>query len=73
MIEDGLYGRHVRRMRRQYVARHELIETILRNEFAPWLEAVRWEGGLHITARLQRKTQLSSALQLLEAETRASR
>jgi GntR family transcriptional regulator / MocR family aminotransferase len=55
MIEDGLYARHVRRMRRTYAARHALIQTILGSELAPWLGVVRSEAGLHITARLQRK------------------
>jgi GntR family transcriptional regulator/MocR family aminotransferase len=50
-IDDGLFARHVRRMRRVYEARHRLIEEVLASSFADELDVVRSSVGLHVAAR----------------------
>lgn len=51
-IDDGLLGRHIRRMQRVYSRRHERILEVLRRDFRQWLEPIPAHGGLHVTARL---------------------
>ncbi len=53
LIDGGLLARHVRRMRREYAARHERILRTLEADFAAWLEPVPSETGLHLAARLR--------------------
>ncbi|MCP3805134.1 PLP-dependent aminotransferase family protein [Allokutzneria sp. A3M-2-11 16] len=45
-IDEGLLARHIRRMRREYQARHELLTTNLPS----WLTLVPCAAGLHVTA-----------------------
>ncbi|MDX3229518.1 PLP-dependent aminotransferase family protein [Streptomyces sp. ME19-01-6] len=49
-IDDGLLARHIRRMRQEYAARHELITTGLAERFAGRLDVVPSSAGLHVTA-----------------------
>ncbi|MBK1789422.1 MocR-like pyridoxine biosynthesis transcription factor PdxR [Prauserella cavernicola] len=51
-VDDGRFARHVRRMRAEYEARHTLITTTLRRDFADRLEVVPSSAGLHITAHV---------------------
>ena len=51
-IDEGLLARHIRRSRREYQARHELIMTVLRSDFADVLELVPSMAGLHLSGYL---------------------
>jgi GntR family transcriptional regulator/MocR family aminotransferase len=53
LIDDGLLARHVRRMRREYSARHERILGTLTMRFDDWLEPVPSVTGMHLAATLQ--------------------
>lgn len=50
MIDRGLLGRHVRKMRRIYAERHDRILHALTADFSGWLVPQRSVTGLHITA-----------------------
>lgn len=69
-LDSGALARHVRRMRRLYSARHELILRSLREELAPWLVAGQSAIGLHLTARLRRHSLASEAAIVTEARRR---
>ena len=49
-INEGHLARHVRRMRRLYGKRRELLLEGLRSELGRWLEPIPNEAGLHLTA-----------------------
>src|SRR6185295_3375584 len=53
LIEDGLFARHVRKMRRRYAARHALVLSALERDFRRWLVPVPSVAGLHVAARLR--------------------
>jgi GntR family transcriptional regulator/MocR family aminotransferase len=48
-IRDGLFARHVRRMRRIYAARHDKVLSIFERRFAHWLEPVPCVAGMHVS------------------------
>ncbi len=48
-IDEGDLGRHIRKMRNEYLSRHELISTTLGKEF-PELSVIPSEAGLHLSA-----------------------
>jgi GntR family transcriptional regulator/MocR family aminotransferase len=52
-IDEGLLARHVRKLSREYAARHEQIAAILDRDFAGWLERVPSAAGLHLCALLR--------------------
>jgi GntR family transcriptional regulator/MocR family aminotransferase len=49
-ISEGHMARHVRKMRKLYSERRELVMTALQTHFSPWLEAIPASGGMHLTA-----------------------
>ncbi|HET6977939.1 MAG TPA: PLP-dependent aminotransferase family protein [Pyrinomonadaceae bacterium] len=49
-IDGGAFARHLRKVRRIYAARHELVTRILKKDFADQLEVVPSVAGLHVTA-----------------------
>jgi GntR family transcriptional regulator/MocR family aminotransferase len=51
-IDDGLLAQHLRRMRRVYAERHELVRSLLTRDFAGCLTPLPSAGGLHLTAVL---------------------
>lgn len=51
-IEEGLYARHIRRMRREYERRHQRIAAALSGELADRLTTVPSSAGLHLAALL---------------------
>jgi GntR family transcriptional regulator / MocR family aminotransferase len=55
-IDDGLFARHIRRMRNQYQTRREYVREILQRDFGDWLAPVSASAGLHVAARLRRRT-----------------
>lgn len=56
-IEEGLLARHIRKMRREYTARHERIADRLAADFAEWLEVVPSVAGMHLCATLRRSSR----------------
>lgn len=63
-IAEGHLARHVRRMRRIYGARRELLEGILARDFARWLEPVPCVAGLHLAALLKSRLDETEVLRL---------
>jgi GntR family transcriptional regulator/MocR family aminotransferase len=55
-IDEGLFARHLRRMRIQYQARRECVLAILQRDFGEWLMPIRSVAGLHVAARLRGRT-----------------
>jgi GntR family transcriptional regulator/MocR family aminotransferase len=49
-ITEGHLARHVRRMRRVYGARRQILLNGLRKDFSDWLEPVPSAAGLHLAA-----------------------
>jgi GntR family transcriptional regulator/MocR family aminotransferase len=49
-IAEGHMARHVRRMRRIYAARLDVLLTCLRRDFSRWLEPIPSVAGLHMAA-----------------------
>ena len=49
-IDQGGFARHLRKVRRVYTERHELITKILDKDFADYLEVIPAVAGLHVTA-----------------------
>lgn len=56
LIAEGHLARHVRRMRRVYERRRELLLAGLGRDFDRWLEPVASAAGLHVTAWLLGRT-----------------
>lgn len=54
LIDDGVLAQHIRRMRRIYAERHDLILAILARDLADHLTPVPAVGGLHLSAFLHR-------------------
>jgi GntR family transcriptional regulator/MocR family aminotransferase len=52
-IEDGLFARHLRRMRMLYEQRHRVIVRQLNDAFGETIEIVPSAAGLHVTALLR--------------------
>jgi GntR family transcriptional regulator/MocR family aminotransferase len=50
LIDDGLFARHVRRMRAAYAERHHRLAELLERDFADELQVVPSTVGLHLTA-----------------------
>ena len=61
-IAEGHLARHVRKMRRVYGARRELLTEILQRDFARWLEPVPCVAGLHLAALFKAKTDEAEVL-----------
>jgi GntR family transcriptional regulator/MocR family aminotransferase len=49
-ISEGHMARHVRKMRKLYAERRELMMSGLQAHFGPWLEPIPASGGMHLTA-----------------------
>ncbi|GAB3481618.1 PLP-dependent aminotransferase family protein [Amycolatopsis cihanbeyliensis] len=49
-IDEGGFARHLRRMRREYRARHELVAEVLRRDFAGVCAPIPSPAGLHLSA-----------------------
>lgn len=57
-IAEGHLARHVRKMRRTYAARRELLLRILERDFRGWLRPLPSLAGLHLTAQWLRTTSV---------------
>lgn len=71
-IEEGLLARHVRRATRDYSARHDLVTTALRRDFADWLVPVPSVAGLHVCARLSPEVATSLDIDQVIGRARAA-
>jgi GntR family transcriptional regulator/MocR family aminotransferase len=49
-INEGGFARHLRKMNRIYRERHELVNHILKKDFAEHLEVIPSVAGLHVAA-----------------------
>jgi GntR family transcriptional regulator/MocR family aminotransferase len=50
-LDEGAMARHIRKMRHEYLARHERIAATLASDFGEWLEVIPSVAGLHLSAR----------------------
>src|ERR1044071_4571270 len=68
-IDAGAFARHIRKVRRVYTERHEIITHILNQDFADHLEVVLAVAGLHVTAlaRAASVDQLTAVVQCASA------
>jgi len=49
-IDEGALARHIRKMRHEYRARHELVSSTLARDFADVLEVIPSLAGIHLSA-----------------------
>lgn len=59
-ISEGHMARHVRKMRKIYSERRELMMSGLHAHFSPWLEAIPSSGGMHLTALIRESVDLDA-------------
>ncbi len=52
-IDEGLMAGHVRRVNREYAARHQQIVAALERDLAEWLQLVPSAAGLHLCAGIR--------------------
>jgi GntR family transcriptional regulator/MocR family aminotransferase len=50
-IDDGLLGRHIRKVAREYAIRHAMIAEAIRRDFGAYLQLIPSAAGLHMAAR----------------------
>jgi GntR family transcriptional regulator/MocR family aminotransferase len=67
-IDQGGFARHIRKVRRVYTERHELVTKILNKDFADHLEVIPAVAGLHVAAL----ARSASVDQISEVAVRAS-
>ncbi len=60
-IDDGHYGRHLRRMRSVYQARHDRIVQVLGRDFGGLLEVIPSLAGLHLSALASSEDEIATA------------
>jgi GntR family transcriptional regulator / MocR family aminotransferase len=59
-IGEGHMARHVRKMRKLYSERRELLMSGLQAHFSPWLEAIPASGGMHLTALMKEPVDIEA-------------
>lgn len=64
-IAEGHLARHVRKMRRVYQQRRQLLLQILNQDFSRWLEAIPCDYGMHISAAARGALNLERATEKL--------
>jgi len=64
-ISHGHLGRHVRKMRKLYQQRRDLLLTALRNDFAAWLEPIPSFYGMHVAATVRAAIDLDAVADAL--------
>ena len=52
-LEEGHFGRHMRRMRKLYAERRDAVQEMIRTELSEWLEPLPSVAGLHTTALMR--------------------
>lgn len=58
-IDEGQFARHIRRMRRIYEDRHQLLVWILESRFGDVLEPIPSMAGMHVAATLRPEVELT--------------
>ncbi len=66
-IDEGLFARHIRKMRIEYKARHERILEVLAGQ-GDWLRPIESVAGMHLTALLPPGRHLSTQAALDRTE-----
>jgi GntR family transcriptional regulator/MocR family aminotransferase len=64
-IAEGHLARHVRKMRRVYQQRRQLLLQILDQDFSRWLEAIPCHYGMHISAAARTDVDLERVVEKL--------
>jgi len=59
-ISEGHMARHVRKMRKLYSERRELMMSGLQAQFSPWLEPIPSSGGMHLSALLRESIDIEA-------------
>jgi GntR family transcriptional regulator/MocR family aminotransferase len=59
-ISEGHLARHVRKMRKLYSERRELMMSSLQTHFSPWLESIPSSGGMHLTALVRESIDIET-------------
>lgn len=65
-IAEGHLARHVRKMRRIYQQRRQLLMQILNQDFSRWLEPIPSHYGMHISAAAGTELDLERAVERLD-------
>ncbi len=58
-IDEGQFAKHIRRMRRIYEERHQMIAAILETRFGDLLDRIPSSAGIHVAALLRPEVELS--------------
>jgi GntR family transcriptional regulator/MocR family aminotransferase len=61
-IGEGHMARHVRKMRKLYSERRELMMSGLQAHFSPWLEPIPSSGGMHLTALVRESIDIDTVV-----------
>jgi len=61
-IGEGHMARHVRKMRKIYSERRELMMSTLQAHFNPWLDPIPSSGGMHLTAVIRESIDVDSLI-----------
>jgi GntR family transcriptional regulator/MocR family aminotransferase len=64
-IAEGHLARHVRKMRRVYQQRRQLLMQLLNQDFSKWLEPIPSHYGMHISAAARTELDLERAVEKL--------
>jgi GntR family transcriptional regulator/MocR family aminotransferase len=62
-IDDGHLAKHIRKMRKIYAARRQLLLNILTEEFDEWLEPIASVAGSHLSAFLRKGIAADSVVE----------
>ena len=65
-IAEGHLARHVRKMRRVYQQRRQLLLQILSQDFSRWLQAIPCHYGMHISATARTEFDLEAVVEKLD-------
>jgi GntR family transcriptional regulator / MocR family aminotransferase len=63
-ISEGHLARHVRKMRKVYAERREVLLNGLRGDLGQWLGPIDAEAGLHLTALARRPKKIDAMVEL---------
>jgi GntR family transcriptional regulator/MocR family aminotransferase len=66
-IGEGHMARHVRKMRKLYSERRELMMSGLQTHFSQWLEPIPSSGGMHMTALLRESLDIDAIVRSARA------
>ena len=64
-IAEGHLAHHVRKMRKIYSRRRQLLYALLKRDFSDWLEPIPSQYGMHVAAWARDGVDLDAAVQIL--------